>query len=329
MSNNFWENKKVLLTGAHGFLGHYVYRGLLERKCKEIIVPSRKDYDLSKEQLVKKIFEDYKPIDIVIHLAVDGGGIGYMKDHPGSVLYNNLIMSTLLQEYSMRNGVKKFVGIGSVCAYPKFTPVPFKEEYLWEGYPEETNAPYGLSKKMMMVQSQAYRDQYGFDSIHLMPVNLYGPYDNFSLEDSHVIPALIRKMIEAREDHSPKVILWGSGKVSREFLFVKDCAEGIILASENYSGRDPINLGSGKEICIKELAEKIKVLCNYKGDIFWDTSKPDGQPRRCLDVQKSEKEFNFKAKTSLEDGLKETIQWFLENSPLDSFSSYKEFNLSK
>ena len=259
-SMNFWGDKKVLVTGGHGFLGSHVCEILKEKKCKEIITPRSSEYNLAKEEDVRKFFEENQNIDVIIHLAVDGGGIGYHKEHPGNVFYNNTMMATLLQEYARKNSVKKFVGIGSVCSYPKFTPVPFKEENLWEGYPDETNGTYGLVKKMMMVQSQAYRDQYGFNAIHLMPVNLYGPRDDFDLKSSHVIPALVRKMVEAEKRKSPSVEIWGTGGASREFLYVEDCAKAIILASERYNGRGPINLGSGSEINIKDLVIKIKEL---------------------------------------------------------------------
>ena len=236
-----------------------------------------------------------------------------MKENPGSIFYNNLMMNTLLQEQALRNDVKKFVGIGSVCAYPKFSTIPFKEENLWKGYPEETNAPYGLSKKMMMVQSQSYRRQYGFNAIHLLPTNLYGPGDDFDLTNSHVIPALIRKFIEAQKNEDRSIKLWGTGNASREFLYVDDVAEGIILATERYNKPRPVNLGSGSEIKIKDLAEKISEFTGYSGELIWDTSKPDGQPRRYLDTFRAKKEFGFVAKTSLEEGLKKTIEWYVLN----------------
>jgi len=305
----YLKNKKVLVTGGKGFLGKHLIP-ILEKEEAKIFTFSSKDYDLRNEKEVKKLFEDSKP-NIVIHMAVDGGGIGYMKNHPGSILYNNLMMNTLVQEYSRLSGVEKFVGIGTVCSYPKFTEVPFKEEDLWKGYPEETNAPYGLAKKMMMVQSQSYKEQYDFNAIHLLPVNLYGPGDDLDLEKNHVIPALIKKVIDAKESNNSKIELWGTGSASREFLYVGDCAEAIILATKNYNKIAPINLGSGEEITIKNLITKIKNLVGYGGELIWDSSKPDGQPRRCLDISKAKKEFGFMAKTSLEEGLKETINWYL------------------
>jgi len=310
--NYFWADKKVLVTGGHGFLGSHVIDRLSKTECK-IIAPRHSEYELTKESEVEKLFMDNPKTDIIIHMAVDGGGIGYLKERPGSSFYNNIMMAVLLQEQSRRNGIEKFVGIGSICEYPKITPVPFKEEDLWNGYPEETNAPYGLAKKMMLIQSQGYRDQYGFNAIHLMPVNLYGPRDDFDLANSHVLPALIRKIVEAEEKRLPYVEIWGTGNASREFLYVEDCAEAIVLATERYNGRDPINLGSGLEITIRDLVTKIKMLTGFKGEIKWDTSKPDGQPRRCLDISKAEKEFGFRAKTELDKGLRKTIDWYLEN----------------
>ncbi len=309
--NNYLKNKKVLVTGGRGFVGSALIPKLrdLEANVKTF---STKEYDLRKEYQVKRLFEDTRP-EVVIHLAVDGGGIGYMKENPGSIFYNNLMMNTLLQEQALRNDVKKFVGIGSVCAYPKFSTIPFKEENLWKGYPEETNAPYGLSKKMMMVQSQSYRRQYGFNAIHLLPTNLYGPGDDFDLTNSHVIPALIRKFIEAQKNEDRSIKLWGTGNASREFLYVDDVAEGIILATERYNKPRPVNLGSGSEIKIKDLAEKISEFTGYSGELIWDTSKPDGQPRRYLDTFRAKKEFGFVAKTSLEEGLKKTIEWYVLN----------------
>ena len=302
------NTKRILVTGGRGFLGQALVP-LLEKEGAEVFTFSSKNYDLRKEEDVKKLLDDSNP-NIVIHLAVDGGGIGYMKEHPGSVYYNNIMMNTLIQEQSRLKGVEKFVGIGSVCSYPKFTEVPFKEEYLWNGYPEETNAPYGLAKKMMMVQSQGYREQYGFNAIHLMPVNLYGPNDDFDLENSHVVPALIRKMVEAKKNNLLSIGLWGTGSASREFLYVEDCAKGILMATKYYDKPEPINLGAGSETTIKDLAETTKELVGYNGEIIWDASKPDGQPRRCLNTSKAEKEFGFKAQTSLGEGLRKTIEWY-------------------
>ena len=308
---DFFDGKKMLITGGHGFLGSHLIDKLSKTGCR-IIAPKSSEYDLIKEEEVNRLFLDNKNIDLVTHLAVDGGGIGYMKEHPGSVYYNNILMNTLVQEYARINNVSKFVGVGSICEYPKFTSVPFKEEDLWAGYPEETNAPYGLAKKMMLVQSQGYRDQYGFNAIHLMPVNLYGPRDDFDLKNSHVVPALIRKMLEAKENEASFVEIWGTGNASREFLYVEDCAEAILLAAERYNGRDPINLGSGIELSMREIITKIKYATGFRGEIKFDISKPDGQPRRCLDVSKAEKEFDFQAKTSMEEGLRKTIDWYIK-----------------
>ena len=310
---------------------------LQERSCKDIFVPRSKDYDLVEMEAVKRLYKDAKP-DIVIHLAARVGGIGANRENPGKFFYDNLMMGAQIMEVGRQVGIEKFVAIGTVCAYPKFTPVPFKEEDIWNGYPEETNAPYGLAKKMLLVQAQAYRQQYGFNAIYLLPVNLYGPRDNFDPESSHVIPALIRKCLEAKHFQAkaevkversslnlnlPKpsqpqpepqpghsVTVWGTGKPTREFLYVEDAAEGILLATEKYNGPDPVNLGTGFEISIKDLAELIAKLTGFKGKIIWDTSKPDGQPRRMLDVSKAEKEFGFKANTSFEEGLKKTIDWY-------------------
>lgn len=308
------KEKKIIVTGGAGFLGSHVVQKLLERGCKKenIFIPRSKNYDLTKEKDVKKLYEDFKA-DIVIHIAADIGGIGYSKTHPASQFYNNLMMNTLIQDLAYKNEVEKFVGIGTVCSYPKFTPVPFKEEDLWNGYPEETNAAYGLSKKMMLVQSQAYREQYNFNAIHLLMINLYGPKDNFSLESSHVIPALIRKMLKANEENSD-IEVWGDGSASREFIFVEDAAEAIVLATEMYNGKEPINIGNGEEISIRELIEILANLLKFQGKILWDKTKPNGQPKRRLDVLKANKYFDFKAKIELEEGLKKTIKWYLENN---------------
>ena len=301
--------KRVTVTGGAGFLGKYVVKKLQEKGAKDIFVPRSKDYNLVDNEAVKRLYRDAKP-DIVIHLAAVVGGIGANRENPGKFFYDNLMMGVQMMEQGRISGIEKFVAIGTVCAYPKFTPVPFREEDLWNGYPEETNAPYGLAKKMLLVQSQAYRQQYGFNSIFLLPVNLYGPGDNFDLETSHVIPALIAKMIDARDKGKKQVVLWGTGNVSREFIYVEDAAEGIVLATEKYDKAEPVNIGTGFEISIKELANLIYKLVKFSGKIEWDTSKPDGQPRRRLNTEKAEKEFGFKAKTSLEDGLKQTIQWY-------------------
>lgn len=305
----FWDAKRVVVTGGAGFLGSFVVEKLQERGCPYIFVPRSRDYDLRDLGAIRRMLKDAKP-DIVIHLAARVGGIGANRTHPAEFFYDNLIMGVQLFHESWRFGVEKFVAIGTVCAYPKHTPVPFKEEDLWNGYPEETNAPYGLAKKMLLVQSQAYRQQYGFNSIFLLPVNLYGPRDNFDLETSHVIPALIRKCIEAKERGDDHIVVWGTGKPTREFLYVEDAAEGILLATERYNESEPVNLGSGIEISIKDLVHLIARLTGFKGKIVWDTSKPDGQPRRCLDTSKAERLFGFKAKTPFEEGLRKTIEWY-------------------
>jgi len=309
----FWADKKILVSGGAGFLGSFLLEKLIkERKVnpRNIRVPRSKDFDLRKwENCVKAV----KDMDIVIHLAAKVGGIGFNKKYPATLFYDNAIMGIQLVEAARQEGVQKFVAIGTVCAYPKYTPVPFKEEDLWKGYPEETNAPYGLAKKMLLVQAQAYREQYGFNAIYLLPVNLYGPRDNFDPESSHVIPALIKKMVDAKLEGKKEVAVWGTGKVSREFLYVEDAAEGILLATENYDKSAPVNLGAGKEIKIEELVSLISKLSGYEGRIIWDYSKPDGQPRRCLDTTKAKREFGFEAKTNFEEGLKRTIKWYIEN----------------
>ncbi len=301
--------QRVVVTGGAGFLGSYVVEKLRTRGCKEIIVPRKANYDLVCIEAVRKLYQDTKP-DLVIHLAAIVGGIGANRVNPGRYFYDNLMMGVQLIEEARLTGVKKFVATGTICAYPKFTPVPFKEEDIWNGYPEETNAPYGLAKKMMLAQSQAYREQYGFNSIFLLPVNLYGPRDNFNLETSHVIPALIRKCVEAKQVGAEQIVCWGNGTATREFLHAEDCAEGILLAAEKYDQSDPVNLGAGFEISIKDLAEKIAELCEYRGRIVWDTSKPDGQPRRCLDTTRAFIRFGFRAQVPFEEGLRQTIQWY-------------------
>ena len=309
---SFWQDKRVIVTGGAGFLGSYVVEKLKERGGNNIFVPLVEDYDLTKEKNVIRLYQDY-PCDIVIHLAAVVGGIGANQENPGKFFYDNLVMGAMLMEYARQFKVDKFVAIGTICAYPKFTPVPFKEEDLWNGYPEETNAPYGLAKKMMLVQSQAYRAQYGFNSIFLLPLNLYGPRDNFNPKSSHVIPALIRKFIEAKDRGEKEVVCWGTGKPTRGFLYVEDAAEGILLATEKYNKSDPINLGTDLEISIKDLAELIAKLVGFKGEIRWDTSKPDGQPRRRLDTSRAEREFGFKARMDFTEGLKRTIEWYKGN----------------
>lgn len=307
---SFWNEKKILVTGGAGFLGSFVVDNLIkERNVRQenIRIPRSANMDLRIWENCVKVVNS---IDIVIHLAGRGGGIGYNRKHPGVLFYDNVLMNSQLMEAARQEGVEKFVGIGTVCSYPKYTPIPFVEENLWDGYPEETNAAYGLAKKMMLVQSQAYRQQYGFNSIHLLMINLYGPRDNFDPEVSHVIPALIRKFVDAVLNDQKEVVVWGTGKATREFLYVEDAAEGIILATEKYNKSDPINLGSGSEISIKDLAELISELAGFDGEIRWDTSKPDGQPRRLLDVSKAEREFGFKSKVNLREGLKRTIDWY-------------------
>ncbi len=310
MSINLAE-KRVCVTGGSGFLGSFILDKLAERGCKNVFVPRRKDYDLTKLENIRRMYDDAKP-DIVIHLAAVVGGIGANREHPGSFFYNNMIMGVQLMEEGRLRNLEKFVAIGTICAYPKFTPVPFKEDDLWNGYPEETNAPYGLAKKMMLVQSQAYREEYGFNSIYLLPVNLYGPRDNFDPASSHVIPALIKKCVDAIKAGDKEIVVWGTGKATREFLYAEDCAEGIILATEKYEKSDPVNIGAGREISIKDLVDVIVKETGFKGNIVWDATKPDGQPRRCLDTSRAEKEFSFKAKTSFEEGLRKTIAWYKE-----------------
>jgi GDP-L-fucose synthase len=306
------KNKKILVTGGAGFLGSFVVEELIKRGVpkKNIVIPRSKIHDLRKMEVAEKILEG---IDVVIHLAGKVGGIGFNREHPGQLFYDNLIMGVHLMEEARKKNVKKFVAVGTICAYPKFTSTPFKEKDLWHGYPEETNAPYGLAKKMLLVQSQAYRQEYGFNSIYLLPVNLYGPGDNFNPSSSHVIPALIKKVLEAKDKNVDFVEVWGSGKATREFLYVEDAAEAIVMATEKYDGHEPVNIGSGMEISIKELVKTICNIVGYKGKIKWDKTKPDGQPKRRLDVSRAEKEFGFKAKTNFEKGLKKKIDWYLKN----------------
>ena len=305
----FWDDKRVVVTGGAGFLGSYVVEKLRERGCREIFVPRSKEYDLREKEAILKMYEDFKP-NIVIHLAAVVGGIGANRKNPGKFFYDNAIMGIQLIEYARRYGVEKFVCVGTVCAYPKYTPVPFKEDDLWNGYPEETNAPYGLAKKMLLVQLQAYRQQYGFNGIYLLPANLYGPRDNFDLETSHVIPALIRKCIEARERGEDEIVVWGDGSPTREFLYVEDAARAIIMAAELYNKGEPVNIGSGLEISIRDLVRIIAELTGFTGRIVWDTTKPNGQPRRRLDTSRAKEEFGFEAEVDLREGLKRTIQWY-------------------
>jgi GDP-L-fucose synthase len=305
-----WQSQKVIVTGGAGFLGSHLVAHLKALGAGEIIVPRSREYDLRHEENVERLYRDNTGTTMVIHLAATVGGIGANRKFPGSFFYNSLMMGTLLLEYARQAGVPKFVGVGTICSYPKFTDVPFREEDLWLGYPEETNAPYGLAKKMLLVQSQAYRAEYGYNAVHLMPTNLYGPGDHFHPEHAHVIPDLIRKMSEARDSGVEQVTLWGDGTPTREFLYVKDAAEGIALAAERYDGAEPVNIGSGFEISIRDLAETIAKLVGFKGEVRWDTSKPNGQPRRQLDVSRAEREFGFRAHTSFADGLRETVEWY-------------------
>lgn len=304
------QDKKIIVTGGAGFLGYHVVEKLRSSNVNPIIIRS-KDYDLTKEQDIIRMYADHKP-QIVIHLAAVVGGIGINKLKPGSFFYKNLVMGAMLIEHARLNNVEKFTAIGTICAYPKHTPVPFKESDLWIGYPEETNAPYGLAKKMMAVQSEAYRQEFGFNSIYLLPVNLYGPRDNFDETSSHVIPALIKKCITARNANAPSIVCWGTGLATREFLYVTDAADAIVAATEKYDQSDPINIGANREISIKDLVEKIATLCHYKGDIIWDTTLPDGQPRRCLDTRKAKESFGFEAKVPFDEGLINTIAWYEE-----------------
>ena len=305
------SDKRIVITGGAGFLGSYIIEKMRQRGCQNenILVPKIEDYDLIKLDDIKKMYNDMAP-DIVIHLAAVVGGIGANREHPGKFFYENLMMGVQLTEEGRVRNLEKFVAIGTICAYPKFTPVPFKEDDLWNGYPEETNAPYGLAKKMLLVQSQAYRQEYNFNSIFLLPVNLYGPGDNFDPESSHVIPALIKKCVDAINNDDDYIECWGTGSASREFIYAADAAEGILLATEHYNGDEAVNIGAGFEITIKDLVEKIVALTDFKGQIRWDATKPDGQPRRCLDTTKAEKLFGFKAKTDFDEGLKKTIEWY-------------------
>jgi GDP-L-fucose synthase len=311
-SANSFPYRKIVVTGGAGFLGRILVRKLIEHEGVEVFVPRSNDYNLVEGEAVKRLLDDTQP-DMVIHLAAIVGGIGHNQKNPGRFFYENLMMGTQLIEQSRLRGVKKFTAIGTVCAYPKFTPTPFKEDDIWNGYPEETNAPYGLAKKMMLVQAQSYREQYGFNVIYLLPANLYGPGDNFDLETSHVIPALIRKCVEARRAGQAFVNAWGTGKVSREFLFVEDCAEGILRAARAYDESLPVNLGTGSEIRISDLAHLIARLSGFEGEIRWQSDRPDGQPRRRLDVTRAFEKFGFRAETSLEDGLRKTIDWYESN----------------
>ncbi|MHA1624346.1 MAG: GDP-L-fucose synthase family protein [Promethearchaeota archaeon] len=309
---DFWENRRITVTGGKGFIGSFILEKLHNRGCKNIYIADLPDYNLTRLPDIKRMYREQKP-DIVIHLAAVVGGIGANRENPGKFFYENAIMGIQLIHEAYLNKIEKFVALGTICAYPKFTPVPFKEENLWNGYPEETNAPYGLAKKMMLVQSQAYRQQYGFNSIFLLPVNLYGPRDNFDPKSSHVIPALIKKCVDAINDGKEEIVVWGTGKPSREFIYVEDAAEGILLATEKYNKSEPVNIGAGFEITIKDLVNLIVKITGFKGKVIWDTSKPDGQPRRMLDTSKAKKHFGFEAETKFEEGLRKTIEWYKSN----------------
>jgi GDP-L-fucose synthase len=302
--------KRILVTGGAGFLGAAVVARLTAEGCKEVFVPRQREYDLTREEAVRRVYERARP-EVVIHLAAIVGGIGANRENPGRFFYDNLMMGTLLMEHGRRAGVEKFVAVGTVCCYPKHTPVPFREDDLWLGYPEETNAPYGMAKKMLLVQSQAYREQYGFNGVFLLPVNLYGPGDNFEPDRSHVIPAVIRRAAEAVEAGADELVVWGSGKATREFLYVDDAAEGIVLAAARYAKPDPVNLGAGFEISIHDLVTEIARLVDFRGRVVWDATKPDGQPRRCLDTSRAAREFGFRARTSFAEGLARTVRWYL------------------
>jgi len=310
--SDFWKDKRVCVTGGAGFLGSFILEKLAKRGVEDVFVPKIENYDLTSPEDIDRMLADAKP-DVIIHLAALAGGIGANRARPAEFFYKNLMMGVPLMHKAYEQGVDKFVAIGTICAYPKFTPIPFKEENLWEGYPEETNAPYGLAKKMLLVQAQAYREQYGFNAIYLLPVNLYGPRDNFNLETSHVIPALIRKCVEAKERGDAQIEAWGTGAPTREFLYAGDAAEGILLAAEKYESSEPVNLGSAMEISIKDLLELIVKLTGFGGEIVWDADKPDGQPRRALDVQRAKNSFGFEAQMSFEQGLKNTIEWYKAN----------------
>jgi GDP-L-fucose synthase len=308
-NSDFWKDRKVCVTGGDGFLGSYVLEKLAKRGATQVFVPKIEEYNIVDPEAVKRLIADANP-DLILHLAANVGGIGANQARPAEFFYDNLMMGVQLMHEAWKAGVSKFVAIGTVCAYPKFTPVPFREETLWDGYPEETNAPYGLAKKMLLVQSQSYRQQYNFNSLFLIPVNLFGPGDNFNLETSHVIPALIRKCFEAQDRGDDEIVVWGDGSPTREFLYAADAAEGILLAAERYDSSDPVNLGSGEEISIKDLVTKIVEFTGFEGRLVWDTSRPNGQPRRGLDTSRAKERFGFQAQVKLEEGLKRTVEWY-------------------
>ena len=313
MSQFNWADQRVIVTGGAGFLGSHLVDALHARGCQQVIVPRSKDYDLREKAAVIALFDDHPDIDLVFHLAATVGGIGANRKYPGTFIYDNLMMGAHIMEQARQAGVRKVVNMGTICEYPKFTPLPFKEENLWDGYPEETNAPYGIAKKAMLVMGEAYQQEFGFNSIHILPTNLYGTRDNFDLETSHVIPAMIRKMTSAQEQGQATVTLFGDGSPTREFLYVRDAARGILLAAEHYDDPAPVNLGSGFEISIRELAEKIQALVGFEGEIVWDTDKPNGQPRRNVDIQRAQNEFGFTAEIDFDEGLREVVEWYHAN----------------
>ena len=325
--NAFWENRRVCVTGGAGFLGSHLVEVLRRHGAREIFIPKYDDYNLVELADIRRMLDDARP-DIILHLAAHVGGIGANREHPAEFFYDNLMMGVQLMHQAYLRGVEKFVALGTVCAYPKFTPVPFKEDDIWNGYPEETNAPYGLAKKMLLVQAQAYRQQYGYNAIFLLPVNLYGPRDNFDPASSHVIPAIIRKCLEAQERGEEEIVSWGDGSPTREFLYVEDAAEWIAQAAERYNGPDPVNLGSGNEISIRDLVALIARLTGFSGRLVWDTSKPNGQPRRGLDVSRAEKLFGFRARTHFEEGLKRTIDWYRAERARRTSSGWQEKDVS-
>lgn len=319
--------KRIVVTGGSGFLGSHVVEALRARGCRNVFVPRSHEFDLRRQQAVARMYSEFRP-EIVIHLAAVVGGIGANRENPGRFYYDNMVMGVETMEQARHHGVEKFVAIGTVCAYPKFAAVPFREDEIWSGYPEETNAPYGLAKKMLLVQAQAYRQQYGLNAIYLLPVNLYGPRDSFDPAKSHVIPALIKKCIDAAESGADEIEVWGTGRASREFLYVEDCAEGIVLAAERYDGADPVNLGVGNEIKIRDLVELIAKLSGFEGRIVWNADKPDGQPRRCLDVTRAQREFGFRAGTSFTEGLRRTIEWYRAARTTESVSKFTNGDLA-